>query len=841
MSKTIIQQYYYQMMEAEQFDNKDAKNIISHCINQIKSLVPQNKKDYYLQASFYYNEKDYANAQIILNKMLTFFPSSARAKKLLGYALIHQGLFKEASEVFQELVILTPNDYEVIDDYGNVLNELWHIKKDLSYLVESIRQYDKLIKLNPPYITAFNNKAVSLKELGNYSGAIDTLLQAIYTYNVQHKSFFYNLAQLYVLQNDYKSAMRFFDNAIDLDKNYASALNDRGMLHLTNGQHIEAYLDFKSAVLCADKKLQPIIEVNLQRLREDSKFVTTDFYAAENTRLTSKLKIQKEKIIMPYTCLQLLAAYKNKNIVSVKSWKLLKIKKVSKYYEFSLYENTTGQLVITHHIKDKYLSIFSKLDKTKLLHKLHKITIDARFHMEELKAQHKGKTFIHTGLLYGASIAEICALIFNQRAITFESMGSAALAQKIPIIAKIPSQVNISTYLSNFNLPGTYLTHLGEVHSIDCYDTAEINTVKKNSSLFSRLLHRPTEPKQSIIKLLSAFDKDIGIPKKQLRPENLGFDSHQIINLSRFSPIAQEFLKNYLHDGYRENNYNFDQEVLFGFSLKDRILTYRFPLLPDEFIYYIEDKIISTHGNSHAIEKAKISEYNNDRVDVLLNNNKTQTSGPIYYQLPKPNAIKSSYTSSISPDLKISHDRWTVSLLCKPSGKDPKHAFIVIEGIAKDGKAVYLSYDLVKSKTEGSVATVRLFPKGNIKQSACCNTQDRKQFFQEHILFGQEVCGRSWSISREQARQLHSMVIKDKSNPPRYQKLGNESLISKAVGKQGHNCFTWARQIINSLGEPSIHIEDKAIDFIGTHTNLYLNKPVAQHIDVNTALTRLRY
>ena len=55
-----------------------------------------------------------------------------------------------------------------------------------------------------------------------------------------------------------------------------------------------------------------------------------------------------------------------------------------------------------------------------------------------------------------------------------------------------------------------------------------------------------------------------------------------------------------------------------------------------------------------------------------------------------------SYKSRLDAGMKIEPNNWVLSLVAKAKGKNPKHAFIVVEGLSEDEQEViFRRYDFV--------------------------------------------------------------------------------------------------------------------------------------------------
>lgn len=171
--------------------------------------------------------------------------------------------------------------------------------------------------------------------------------------------------------------------------------------------------------------------------------------------------------------------------------------------------------------------------------------------------------------------------------------------------------------------------------------------------------------------------------------------------------------------------------------------------------------------------------------------------------------------SIINPDFFINKDSWVVSLVRKPEGENPEHAFLIVEGANSFGRGIIKRYDLFMDKDNSPKAVIV------IKESGLLKEAERQNYFNS-MLKEEDIVAKTWKITDGQAEQLDTAATNDKKNPPDYQMSGNKSLIAKSHSAEGHSCFTWAREKLLNLNDPNITIEPKLQDFIAAQTSKYL-------------------
>ena len=179
--------------------------------------------------------------------------------------------------------------------------------------------------------------------------------------------------------------------------------------------------------------------------------------------------------------------------------------------------------------------------------------------------------------------------------------------------------------------------------------------------------------------------------------------------------------------------------------------------------------------------------------------------------------------STACNNLLIDQDRWAVSIMRKPTGQNPEHAFLIVEGITPSGQGILRRYDLFTDQNKASQGLVK------IKEELVA-PKDIEKLLKE-FLKGESFYCQTWSITRGQAQHLHQDVLADQAKSIPYFILGNKNVFAKstpAPSTQGHNCFTWAREKLHKLNDGAIQLPPKCIDYIAAQTSRYLKAPRRQ-------------
>lgn len=173
--------------------------------------------------------------------------------------------------------------------------------------------------------------------------------------------------------------------------------------------------------------------------------------------------------------------------------------------------------------------------------------------------------------------------------------------------------------------------------------------------------------------------------------------------------------------------------------------------------------------------------------------------------------------SLLDDELEVTQSTWIVSLLRKPAGSNPEHAFIVVEGSREEGRTLLRRYDLF---VEDNVKEYKV----HMNELDVAQNLARKALIND-MLKNEEVYGKSWQLGSEKADELHEIVNASRREPQRvYNILGDVATAPKTAPNSkeenincisstpvsallahgiftapGHNCFTWARAMLREL------------------------------------------
>ena len=153
------------------------------------------------------------NAKKICLNIYNSDPNNFDNLRLLNFIYYREKNFSKALEVINKVIKINPNFAEAYNEKGGALNEL---KK----LESSIKCYDQAIKINPSYAHAYYNKGVVLQSLRKLESAIesyDKAIKIIPNFFQAHNNKAFALRKLNRLDDSIKSYYKAFEINPDND------------------------------------------------------------------------------------------------------------------------------------------------------------------------------------------------------------------------------------------------------------------------------------------------------------------------------------------------------------------------------------------------------------------------------------------------------------------------------------------------------------------------------------------------------------------------------------------------------------------------------------------------
>lgn len=157
-------------------------------------------------------------------------PQLAKATRTIGEAYMNQGDLTAALRELLKAEALNPDDHIVHNDLGLC----YMLKKRMP---DAIAHFKKAIELKPGYAPARNNLGTAYLEMKEWDAAIAVFKEI--TQDLLYATPHYPLANLglaYYNKGQYRTAMRYYKKALELQPDFANALRGVGRTYLATNQ-----------------------------------------------------------------------------------------------------------------------------------------------------------------------------------------------------------------------------------------------------------------------------------------------------------------------------------------------------------------------------------------------------------------------------------------------------------------------------------------------------------------------------------------------------------------------------------------------------------------------------
>lgn len=180
------------------------------------------------------------------------FSSEQAYQGFLSYILQD---YKSAIKYFSNAIELETNNYIYFHQRGLAYYNIKKYKK-------AILDFNKSIELNPKFAEAYYYRSLAKEKIRDYQGAEEDkklVLTMVPEYkNLNHKKEHKQIecsasgqsgqGFLSILKGDYKSAIKYFSKAIELEPNNAVSYHQRGIAYYNIGNYKNALNDFNKTI-----------------------------------------------------------------------------------------------------------------------------------------------------------------------------------------------------------------------------------------------------------------------------------------------------------------------------------------------------------------------------------------------------------------------------------------------------------------------------------------------------------------------------------------------------------------------------------------------------------------
>ena len=196
---------------------------------------------------------------------------------VIGFSTITIGriaIWKDSNLLFSDIIKKYPKDASVA--YNNRSIDY----KQKGKMLESLKDLNIAISIQPDYADAYSNRGLLCKDMGNFQQAITDLSRAISLKPKLYEAY-YNRGLVYNNINDYKSALEDFNICIQMNPILEMAYNDRGISKIQMGNTMGALADFSLAIKINPENPSPYFNRGITRLNnQDQNGACSDFQKA---------------------------------------------------------------------------------------------------------------------------------------------------------------------------------------------------------------------------------------------------------------------------------------------------------------------------------------------------------------------------------------------------------------------------------------------------------------------------------------------------------------------------------------------------------------------------------
>lgn len=181
-------------------------------------------------------------------------------RQVISYVAESKTEIQTKIEWYELCLSITPNDIDIICNYGKALCQLGRQK-------EGIELFNRALKLNSNDLEVITNKGVANLELKNYDEAMKCFEIAI-TLNKNYAKAHLNRGIIYAIRGDLKRALICFNIAISIDPKCQEAIHNRAKVLIEQGKFDESIESFNK--LSLDHESAELFLVNKGRTYDEN-------------------------------------------------------------------------------------------------------------------------------------------------------------------------------------------------------------------------------------------------------------------------------------------------------------------------------------------------------------------------------------------------------------------------------------------------------------------------------------------------------------------------------------------------------------------------------------------
>lgn len=226
------------------------------------------------EAFGYCCNNNFIKAKKIYDELILILPNETQVLTNLGTIEIQLGNNQKGLELLKKSISINPLQSNVLCNIANLLTDLDNTEealiyyqkaleiernqayiyynqaralKKLNYIIDSIDSYTKAIQLNNTYFLAYFNRGIIFYELKNFDAAIQDFDRVIKLQDNFYPAF-YQRARLFQDFKNFKAAIRDYTSVINIRSDYPEAYNNRGMVFHELQNFDEALRNYNEAL-----------------------------------------------------------------------------------------------------------------------------------------------------------------------------------------------------------------------------------------------------------------------------------------------------------------------------------------------------------------------------------------------------------------------------------------------------------------------------------------------------------------------------------------------------------------------------------------------------------------
>ncbi|WP_175413359.1 tetratricopeptide repeat protein [Methanosarcina mazei] len=231
-SETVMVASTYSDKEGEIQIKASYYKLTENPIVIVESLSENVSSVIYTICAFEYYERSEYDSALKTFKCIKNYENDGSILFYIATCCLSEGELNESLEYFNRLLELNPQYSDAWNNKGVTLSELGRYE-------EAIEAYNKTVELNPKDSVAWYNKGTALYESSHYEEAIETYDKAI-EINPQYSNAWYNKGVALSELGRYDEAMKAYDKAIEINPQFSEAWYNKGNALYKLGHYEEA-------------------------------------------------------------------------------------------------------------------------------------------------------------------------------------------------------------------------------------------------------------------------------------------------------------------------------------------------------------------------------------------------------------------------------------------------------------------------------------------------------------------------------------------------------------------------------------------------------------------------